>query len=164
MKIAVTAMTPSLEGEIDPRFGRCPYFLIVDTETMEYQALENPAQQAFGGAGVQAAQFVSSQGVEAVISGHFGPNAYQALRAAGIKVYGGVFGSITDAIEKLKRGELVEVTEATVPPHFGMGGPGAGPGPWGPGASGPGWGGGRGWGGRGSGGPQGPTPPPNSRQ
>ncbi len=150
MKVAITTLQPSLDGEIDPRFGRCGYYLFVDTETMEFEAKQNPAQQAFGGAGVQAAQFVADQGAEAVISGNFGPNAFQTLLAAGLKVYGGVFGDIRDAIDKLKKGELIEVKGSNVPPHYGAGGYGGG-GYGGGGFGGGGYGGG-GFGGRRGGG------------
>ncbi|MHC1579528.1 MAG: NifB/NifX family molybdenum-iron cluster-binding protein, partial [Candidatus Alkanophagales archaeon] len=102
-------------------FGRCRYFVIVDTETMEYEAVRNESADAPGGAGVQAAQTVASLGVEAVITGNIGPNAFQTLSAAGIRVFTGAHGTVRDAVEMFKRGELNEAGGATVAPHSGMG-------------------------------------------
>ena len=87
MKIIVTATAPEIEAPVDPRFGRGAYFIVVDTETMHWQAHANQGVNAAGGAGSQAAQFAAQQGVEAIISGDFGPNAYIALAAAEIKMY-----------------------------------------------------------------------------
>jgi len=121
MKVAVSASGASLDSPIDPRFGRCPYFIIVDTETMKFEAVQNMSQYASMGAGIQAAQTIASRGVEAVITGNIGPNAYQALMAAGIKIIIGAAGTVRETIERYKRGELKAVGEPTVPSHFGMG-------------------------------------------
>lgn len=79
MRIALTATATSLEAEMEVRFGRSPYFILVDPETMEYDALENPAASAGGGAGIQAAQTILDHQAEAVISGNIGPNAMRVL-------------------------------------------------------------------------------------
>jgi predicted Fe-Mo cluster-binding NifX family protein len=121
VKICVTAVSGSLEGQIDPRFGRCPYFLIVDSETMKLEAVPNIASSSMSGAGIQAAQKMASKGVEVVITGNVGPNAFQALSAAGIRVVIGALGKVREAIEKYKRGELKETSSPTVRGHFGMG-------------------------------------------
>ena len=121
MKICVTAVSGSLEAQIDPRFGRCPYFVIVDSETMEFEAVPNTASSSMTGAGIQAAQTVASKGVRVVITGNVGPNAFQALSAAGIEVVTGAFGNVREVIEKYKRGELKETGSPTVRGHFGMG-------------------------------------------
>src|SRR4030042_2085859 len=92
MKIAITATGPALDAEIDPRFGRCQYFVIVDPETMQFEAVENSSAVAGGGAGVSTAQMIVGKGVEAVLTGNCGPNAYQVLSAAGVKVGPGVAG------------------------------------------------------------------------
>ncbi|NHW44216.1 MAG: dinitrogenase iron-molybdenum cofactor biosynthesis protein, partial [Candidatus Verstraetearchaeota archaeon] len=76
MKICVSATSNSLDSLVDPRFGRCPYFIIVDSETMQYEAIPNPAVYAASGAGVQAVQLIVSKGVEVVITGNVGPNAF----------------------------------------------------------------------------------------
>ena len=165
MKIAVTAQGGSLDSSVDPRFGRCPYYIIVDTETMEFEAIENPYAHSLTGAGIQAAQFVANQGVEAVLTGSCGPNAFQVLQTAGVKVIVGVVGRVRDAVERFKRGELQPTFQPNVPPHFGMG-PGMGFG-MGRGMGGFGMGRGRGWG-MGPGfyppPPSTPTPPSLSRE
>jgi len=122
MKIAVTAKGNELDAEVDPRFGRCQYFVIVDTETMEFESLENQSAMATGGAGPQAAQAISQKGVEAVMTGNVGPNAFQALEAAGIKVMTGASGTVKEMIEKYKSGGLAETNAPSVGSHAGMGG------------------------------------------
>ena len=122
MKIAVSATGKDLHCEIDPRFGRCQYFIFVDPETMEFEALENEGLMASGGAGVQAAQSVVQKGANAVITGNLGPNAASALSASGTKVYLAPGGTVKDVIEGYKSGSLREAGGATVAPHFGMGG------------------------------------------
>ncbi len=125
MKIAVTSTGADLDAQVDPRFGRAQYFLIVDTDNLEFQAIENAAAQAFGGAGVQAAQAVASAGAEAVVTGNVGPNAHQTLSAADLKVYVGASGTVREAVEAFKRGELQAAGQPSVGPHFGAGPGGA---------------------------------------
>jgi len=120
MKLAVTAKGDNLDAEADPRFGRCPYFLIIDPDTMEFEALENKSATAMGGAGPQASQAISKLGVEVVITGNVGPNAFQALSAAGIKVLTGASGTVREIVEKYKSGNAAEVSAATVGAHNGM--------------------------------------------
>ncbi|MCK4758332.1 MAG: NifB/NifX family molybdenum-iron cluster-binding protein [Thermoplasmata archaeon] len=122
MKVAITSKGMDLEADVDPRFGRCQYFLIVDPDTMNFEGLSNESAMASGGAGPQAAQAISEKGVGAVITGNVGPNAFQALDAAGIKIYIGANGTIRDMIDKFKRGELEEAGGANVGSHSGMGG------------------------------------------
>jgi predicted Fe-Mo cluster-binding NifX family protein len=123
MKIAITAMTPDLEGTVDPRFGRCPYLLFVDTDTMEFEAVENPFVEASGGAGIQAGQLVASKGAKAVLTGSCGPNAYQTLSAAGIEVVAGVSGPLRAAVKGYRAGSGPRAAQGPdVPPHYGMGG------------------------------------------
>jgi len=122
MKICVSAVASSIDVQVDPRFGRCPYLIIVDSESMEFEAISNVASGAMGGAGIQSAQTVASKGVKVVITGSVGPNAFQALSSAGIKVVTGGFGTVREAIERYKKGELTETRSPTVGGHFGMGG------------------------------------------
>jgi predicted Fe-Mo cluster-binding NifX family protein len=146
MKICVTAGAPGLDAPMDPRFGRCPFFVIVDLDSMSENSISNSNVMASSGAGIQAAQEVARQGAAALITGNIGPNAMQTLSAANIDVYqhqGG--GSVRDVVEKFKRGELAKIAGASVPAHAGMG---QGRGPGGQGA-------GRGGQGRGRGGGQG---------
>ena len=100
MKVIITAMGSDLNSQVDPRFGRCKYFLTVDTETMEFEATLNGNQDAMGGAGVQAAQTVANKGVDALLTGSVGPNAFQTLSAAGLKIYTGAHGTIKEVLEQ----------------------------------------------------------------
>ena len=120
MKICVTATADGLDAQIDPKFGRCPYFVIVDSETMEFEAIPNIASGSISGAGIQAAQTVASKGVKVLITGNVGPNAFQALSAGGIKVVTSAFGNVREVVEKYKRGELKETSSPTVRGHFGV--------------------------------------------
>ena len=130
MKICVTATADSLEAQIDPRFGRCAYLIIADSETMQFEAVPNSAAGATGGAGIQAAQTIANKGVELLITGNVGPNAFGALSAAGIEIVTGASGTVKEAIEKFKRGEFNKTGAPTVGGHFGMGGRGGGRGAW----------------------------------
>jgi Uncharacterized conserved protein len=154
MKIAVTATGPSLNDQVESRFGRTPYYLFVDPETMEFDALQNPNVAAGGGAGIQSAQLMSDRGVQYVLTGNCGPNAFQVFRAAGIQVIVGVTGSVRQAVEQFKAGAFTGTAQANVASHFGMGAgmpPQSGMG--GDGGTGMGGGGGTGMGGgRGMGG------------
>jgi predicted Fe-Mo cluster-binding NifX family protein len=122
MKVAISASSPDLESPVDPRFGRCPYYLIVEPETMEFEAVENPHLGASSGAGIQAAQLVAQKNVEAVLTGSCGPNAFQTLKAAGVKVVVGVTGTVSEAVQKYASGgDYREAAGPDVPAHYGMG-------------------------------------------
>ena len=121
MKIAVSSVGKTLDSQVDQRFGRCPYFLIVDSNTLEFEVMTNSAAGAMGGAGIQAAQSIVGKGVKAVITGSVGPNAFQTLSAAGKVIITGASGTITEAIENFTQGELHETKSPTVRGHFGMG-------------------------------------------
>ena len=120
MKIAISAAGRTMDAEVDPRFGRCQYFIIANPETMEFEVVDNNAPG--GGAGIAAAQTIVGKGVEAVLTGNCGPNAYQVLSPAGIKVITGVTGKVKDAIAEYKIGTYSATPQANVPDHFGMGG------------------------------------------
>ena len=124
MKIAISATGKSLDAEVDPRFGRCQYFIIVDPETMEFEAVDNSNTTGAGGAGISTAQMILGKRVEAVITGNCGPNAHQVLSAAKIKVITGVAGSVRDAIQGYKSGKFQANSQPNVTAHFGMGGGG----------------------------------------
>ncbi|MCD4778892.1 MAG: NifB/NifX family molybdenum-iron cluster-binding protein [Desulfobacterales bacterium] len=102
MKIAVSSYGKDLNSQIDPRFGRCAYFLIVNTDDMSFEAFENKGVSLSGGAGIQAGQFVVSKGAEALITGNCGPKAVQTLSAAGVELFTGHTGSVIEALEKYK--------------------------------------------------------------
>jgi len=121
MKIAVSSSGPDLGSQIDPRFGRCVYFLIIDTGDMSFEACNNESIALGGGAGIQSAQFVASKGAKAVITGSCGPNAVRTLSAAGIELFVDHSGTVIDAVERYKNGELSPTDKANVPDHYGMG-------------------------------------------
>jgi len=120
MKICVTAEGKDLSASIDPRFGRCKYFIFADTETLQFEAVENPSLNSAGGAGIQAGQFMSAQGVKAVLTGNVGPNAHQVLSAAGIEIFTGVSGTVKEAIGNHKLGKYKSATSPSVGSKFGM--------------------------------------------
>ncbi|MFX1369319.1 MAG: NifB/NifX family molybdenum-iron cluster-binding protein [Promethearchaeota archaeon] len=119
-RICITSMGDTLEAQVDPRFGRCAYFIIADSETLEFEAISNAAVMASGGAGIQAAQSVSAKDVKAVITGSVGPNAFSALNSSDIKVLAGASGSVRNAIEMFEASKLKEIS-APGPSHMGMG-------------------------------------------
>ena len=121
MKIVVTSTGNDLNAPTNPRFGRCPTYIFVETETMAFEALPNPAASASGGAGIQAAQFIVEQGAQAVLSGNLGPNAMEVLKAANIPAYLISTGSVQRAVEAYKAGQLQAMAEANVQAHAGMG-------------------------------------------
>ncbi|HDN83477.1 MAG TPA: dinitrogenase iron-molybdenum cofactor biosynthesis protein [Candidatus Altiarchaeales archaeon] len=124
MKIAVSSTGGSLDAMVDPRFGRCSYFVIVNVENNEikdFEAVENPAAMAIGGAGIQAAQLVANKGVQAVITGNIGPNAFQVLSMAGIRIFHGFGTTVKDAVNRFLRNELEEITSPIRGGGFGPG-------------------------------------------
>jgi len=122
VKIAVTATGKSLDAKIDPRFGRCPYFLVVDTDTMEFETIDNQNLSLGGGAGIQSAKQVVEKGVQFVLTGNCGPNAYRTLSAAGISVIVGCSGVVREVVEQFKAGKLNASSGPNVASHFGMAG------------------------------------------
>jgi predicted Fe-Mo cluster-binding NifX family protein len=123
MKIAVSCSGTDQSARVDPRFGRCHYFLIIDTESGESEAVANSAQTSGGGAGPQAAQTVADQGAHTVLTGNVGPNAMRALQAADIEVVTGVGGTVSEALEAFREGRYSATESPTAEPHFGMSGP-----------------------------------------
>ena len=120
MKICITSEGDKLDSKVDPRFGRCQYFVVVETDTLEFEVVKNPNVEAMGGAGVQSGQLVAERQVKAVLTGNVGPNAFQTLQAAGIDVITGVSGSIKEAIEKYKKGGLKPTQGPSVNSKFGI--------------------------------------------
>ena len=122
MKIAVTATGRSLDDAVEPRFGRCPYFLIIDPDSLSFESVENPNAALGGGAGIQSAQLIAEKGAEVVLTGNCGPNAYQTLSAAGIGVVIGCSGTVRQVVEQFKAGQLSPSSQPNVASKFGMGG------------------------------------------
>ena len=129
MRIAISSTGSTMDAEVDPRFGRCQYFIVVDPETMEMESIQNTNAMASGGAGISTGQVIVGKDVGVVLTGNCGPNAYQVLSAAGVQVITGVSGKIKDAIEKYKEGAFKASSQANVVDHFGAGG-GSGRGIW----------------------------------
>lgn len=143
MKIALSTFMADINSDIDPRFGRCRYFLIADSDSEALEMVENPYCGAAGGAGVATAQFVVSKGVKAVITGSIGPNAFGVLSAAGIAMYAGVSGKVRDALEAFRSGNLQTLQQPQMAQGAGTGmgcGRGAGMGRGGGGGMGQGMG------------------------
>ena len=126
MKIAVSSQGDHLDAPASPVFGRCPTYLFVEPETMEFEALPNPAMSQGGGAGIQAAQFVVNAGAEAVLSGNLGPNAFDVLQAAGVPGFLVSEGTVRQAVEAYKAGRLQPMGGPNVGAHAGMRGGGRG--------------------------------------
>ncbi|MBP7089060.1 MAG: NifB/NifX family molybdenum-iron cluster-binding protein [Candidatus Omnitrophica bacterium] len=119
-RICITSEGNSLDSKVDPRFGRCQYFIIVDIDNLQFEAIENPNIESMGGAGIQSAQLVASKKVKAVVTGNVGPNAFQTLQAAGIEILTGASGTVKEAIEKYKKGEFKATQSPSVGSKFGM--------------------------------------------
>jgi len=120
MKICITSQGDSMDAQVDPRFGRCPYFIIADTDTPEFEIIQNPNVTGTGGVGIQSGQLMSERKVEAVLTGNVGPNAFRTLETAGISVITGVSGSVQDAVGKYKKGELKQAGDPSVDPKSGI--------------------------------------------
>ena len=107
MKIAVTSKGKDINSEVDPRFGRAAYILIIDTETLEFEAIDNSDNvNSFKGAGIQAASTVSNKKAEVLLTGFCGPKAFDVLKAAGIKVADNVSGSVKEAVLNFKENKF----------------------------------------------------------
>jgi len=119
MKIAVTSQGTSLDTQIDPRFGRAAYILIVDTDSLDFEVLDNNANvNAFKGAGIQAATMISEKDAEVLLTGYCGPKAFMTLQAAGIKVVSDISGTVKDAVMKFKSGNVQYTDTANADAHW----------------------------------------------
>ena len=113
MKLALPGSGKEMNTLIDPRFGRCRYFMVIDPDTLAFEARENPFRTADRGAGIQAAQWMADQCVKTVMAGRVGPNAFKVLKRAGITVITGIQGEIREAVETYRAGEFLN--PATIP-------------------------------------------------
>ena len=119
MKIAVTSKGTTLESEVDPRFGRAAYILIIDTKTLKFEVLDNSENvNAFKGAGIQAASMVADKGAEALLTGYCGPKAFTTLNAANIKVANDVSGIVKDAANDFNAGKFSFADSANTDGHW----------------------------------------------
>lgn len=117
-KICITSEGEDLNSFVDQRFGRCPYFIFVDSESMKYEVFKNPSSESPGGAGVKAAQIIIEKGANVVITGNIGPNAFEVLKSQGIEIITEFSGRVKEAIEKYKKGELKSVNSPNVNRKF----------------------------------------------
>lgn len=119
MKVTITANGTTFDAEIDPRFGRARYFLLIDPETRELTVYDNQQnQQAAGGVGIQAAESIVNAGASVLLTGHCGPKAFRALQAAGVKIVLGVEGNVKTVVDKFNNGEYVFADSADVESHW----------------------------------------------
>jgi predicted Fe-Mo cluster-binding NifX family protein len=120
MYIALSSKGNTLDSEMDPRFGRAGFFLLVDPETMEIKVIENKQNlQLPQGAGIQAAQIVVEQGARTVLTGNCGPKAFKVLQAAGVNVGIGVSGTVKEAVNQYKQGKVSFTQAPNVEGHWG---------------------------------------------
>ena len=120
-KIAISSAGKEFESQVDPRFGRCAYFAIVDSSDV-LSVIENTAREFTNGAGIQAARQVCEMKVNAVVTGDIGPNAFRVLSAAGIRVFIGGAGTVRNALKWCRNGSLREAAASTAAGHRGMDG------------------------------------------
>ena len=120
IKLCISSTGEDLNSNVDPRFGRCNYFLIINPNKMNFELVLNKNSNAMGGAGIQTAELLAKKGADIIITGNVGPNAFKTLKAANIKIITGVSGNIKTVLEKYNRGELKEIEEPSVESHFGM--------------------------------------------
>jgi predicted Fe-Mo cluster-binding NifX family protein len=119
MKIAVTSKGSDLTSQVDPRFGRAAYILIVDTDSLEFEIVDNSENaSSFKGAGIQAATVISDRGAEVLLTGHCGPNAFKTLQAGEIKVVNDVEGRVMDAVKTFNQGHYTFAEEPNVDGHW----------------------------------------------
>jgi predicted Fe-Mo cluster-binding NifX family protein len=119
MRIAITSTGKDLEADIDPRFGRAAHFVIVNVETMEFEAVENTQNLNLAqGAGIQAGKTIIDSHVDILVTGHCGPKAFKVLQTAGVKIMTGAKGRVADAVAQYKNGELEVSPEADVEGHW----------------------------------------------
>ncbi|MEH0019783.1 MAG: NifB/NifX family molybdenum-iron cluster-binding protein [Desulfobacter sp.] len=119
MKIAVTSKGKDLDAQVDPRFGRAAYIIVVDTDTLEFDVIDNAENRnAFKGAGIQAAAAICDKGARVLLTGFCGPNAFKALSAADVKVANDAQGIIRDAIRDFDAGKFEFAAEANTQGHW----------------------------------------------
>ena len=119
MKIAVTSKGKTIDSEVDPRFGRAAYVLVVDTDNLDFEVLDSTENvNAFKGAGIQAASMICDKGVSALLTGFCGPNEFKTLKAAHIDVANEISGTVRDAVNAFKQGNVSFADDANAEGHW----------------------------------------------
>lgn len=119
MIIAVSSTGKTLADTVDPRFGRARYILLVNLDSLAVEPIDNSENiNAFKGAGIKAASMLADNGVETLLTGYCGPNAFKTLNAAGINVVNNVSGTVKEAIETFQKGEMVFASEPNADGHW----------------------------------------------
>ncbi len=119
MRIAISSTGKELDSNLDPRFGRAAYFIIMNAETMEFEAVENSQNINLPqGAGIQAGKTIADRHVDTLITGHCGPKAFKVLQSAGVKIVTGAGGKVSDAVEQFINGDFSMASEADVEGHW----------------------------------------------
>lgn len=119
MKIAVTSKGRDLDSQVDPRFGRAAYLIIVDTDNLEFEVIDNAENvNAFKGAGIQTATAISDKQAQALLTGFCGPNAFKTLNAAKVKVVNDISGTVRDAVKIFNEGKISFADEANAEGHW----------------------------------------------
>ena len=119
MKIAVTSNGKDLSAQVDPRFGRCDHFIIIDSDTNAFDVLDNKQSLDLPqGAGIQAGKTIANAKADVLITGNCGPKAFMVLERAGIQVVTGASGTISEVVEKYKEGEFLSAKNANVDGHW----------------------------------------------
>ncbi len=109
MKIAIASEGQALESPVAERFGRCPFFLIIEDDGTLLEALSNEATKASHGAGGMAVQLIAAQGASTLIAPRLGPNATMALKASGIRAFEATGKTCGEALEDFRKGSLKEI-------------------------------------------------------
>jgi len=120
MNICVTASGEGLDSEVDPRFGRCSYFVIYNPETRHVESISNAAAFTSGGTGIKAAEIIANAEVDVLLTGTVGPNAFSIFSELGIDVQVGIKGTVQEAIRQYKAGELQSIRSPNTTPGSGM--------------------------------------------
>ncbi|MCQ1534166.1 dinitrogenase iron-molybdenum cofactor biosynthesis protein [Methanosarcina sp. KYL-1] len=120
MKVCISSTGKDLESEVDPQFGRCGYFVIVDLDTGSVTSLKNPGPEASGGSGIRAAEAIVNSKADILLTGSVGPNSFSILSEVGVEVRVGVKGTVADALKQYEAGDLCIIDSPNSSAHNGM--------------------------------------------
>lgn len=120
MKICISACGKDLNSEVDPQFGRCNYFVIIDPDIGSVTSIKNPGSEASGGAGIRAAEAIAGAGVDTLLTGSVGPNSFSILSEAGIETCSGIKGTVAFALREYQAGKLAVLESPNASTHSGI--------------------------------------------